>query len=95
MAGSSRMASAIFSGIVVVIFSMVGAEVATIAAAEFGRSRARRRQGDQPVVVRICVFFIGSIFLLAVILPWNSERLGASPYVAASRRWALPGRRTS
>ena len=38
---------AVFSGIVVVIFSMVGAEIATIAAAESRRARARHRQGDQ------------------------------------------------
>ena len=37
---------AIFSSIVIVIFSMVGAEVATIAAAE-SRTRARRHQGDE------------------------------------------------
>ena len=75
--------SAIFSGIVVVIFSMVGAEVATIAAAESDDPERAVVRATNSVVVRICVFFIGSIFLLAVILPWNSERLGASPYVAA------------
>ena len=40
-------AGAIFSGIVVVIFSMVGAEIATIAAAESERPGARRHQGHQ------------------------------------------------
>ena len=29
------------------------------------------------------VFFVGSIFLLATILPWNSAKLGQSPYVSA------------
>ena len=38
---------AIFSGIVVVIFSMVGAEIATIAAAEIGRAGAGHRPRDQ------------------------------------------------
>jgi GABA permease len=40
------------------------------------------------VILRIAVFFVGSIFLLATILPWNSTELGASPYVARWRRWA-------
>ena len=60
---------AIFSAIVVVIFSMVGAEVATIAAAESpdpGRSIAK---ATNSVILRIAVFFVGSIFLLAVMLP--------------------------
>ncbi len=81
---------AIVSAIVVVIFSMVGAEVATIAAAESpdpGRSIAK---ATNSVIMRIAVFFVGSIFLLAVILPWNSAELAASPYVAAFREMGIP-----
>ncbi len=81
---------AIFSAIVVVIFSMVGAEVATIAAAESpdpGRSIAK---ATNSVILRIAIFFVGSIFLLAVILPWNSADLAASPYVAAFRQMGIP-----
>ncbi|MGI8459300.1 MAG: amino acid permease [Propionibacteriaceae bacterium] len=81
---------AIFSAIVVVIFSMVGAEVATIAAAESpnpGKSIAR---ATNSVILRIAIFFVGSIFLLAVILPWNSAELAASPYVAAFKLMGIP-----
>jgi GABA permease len=81
---------AIFSAIVVVIFSMVGAEVATIAAAESpdpGRSIAR---ATNSVILRIAIFFVGSIFLLAVILPWNDADLAASPYVAAFKVMGIP-----
>ena len=84
---------AIFSAIVVVIFSMVGAEIATIAAAEShdpGRAIAR---ATNSVILRIAVFFVGSIFLLAVILPWNSAELAASPYVAAFKLMGIPVRR--
>src|SRR3954454_13959879 len=82
---------AIFAAIVVVIFSMVGAEIATIAAAESpdpGRSIAK---ATNSVILRIAVFFVGSIFLLAVILPWNSAELEASPYVAAFKMMGIPG----
>ncbi|MEP6798170.1 MAG: amino acid permease, partial [Lapillicoccus sp.] len=83
--------SAIFSAVVVVIFSMVGAEVATIAAAESpdpGRSIAK---ATNSVILRIAIFFVGSIFLLSVILPWNSADLAASPYVAAFKLMGIPG----
>jgi GABA permease len=43
------------------------------------------------VIMRIAVFFVGSIFLLAVILPWNSAELAASPYVAAFKLMGIPG----
>jgi GABA permease len=64
---------AIFSGIVVVIFSMVGAEIATIAAAESAEPERAIVKATNSVVVRIMIFYVGSIFLLAVILPWNSK----------------------
>jgi GABA permease len=80
---------AIFSGIVVVIFSMVGAEVATIAAAESDDPERAVVKATNSVIVRILIFYIGSIFLLAVILPWNSQELGASPFVSAFERMGI------
>ena len=77
---------AIFAAIVVVIFSMVGAEIATIAAAESPDPARAIAKATNSVIVRIAIFFVGSIFLLAVILPWNSAALEASPYVVG-----LPG----
>ncbi|MET1007193.1 MAG: amino acid permease [Propionibacteriaceae bacterium] len=82
---------AIFSAIVVVIFSMVGAEVATIAAAESPDPGKSIAKATNSVIFRIAIFFVGSIFLLAVILPWNSAELAASPYVAAFQLMGIPG----
>jgi len=81
---------ALFSGIVIVIFSMVGAEIATIAAAESDEPERGIVKATNSVVFRISVFFVGSIFLLATILPWNSTKLGASPYVAAIDEMGIP-----
>ncbi|MGI3783223.1 MAG: amino acid permease [Janthinobacterium lividum] len=81
---------AIFSAIVVVIFSMVGAEVATIAAAESPDPGKSISRATNSVIFRIAIFFVGSIFLLAVILPWNSADLAASPYVAAFKVMGIP-----
>jgi len=81
---------AVFSGIVVVIFSMVGAEIATIAAAESKDPARAIARATNSVIVRIAIFFVGSVFLLAVILPWNSTELGESPYVSAFKVMGLP-----
>jgi GABA permease len=85
-----RGVGAIFSGVVVVIFSMVGAEIATIAAAESEHPERGITQAVNSVVVRILVFFVGSVFLLAAIMPWNSADLAASPYVSAFKVMGLP-----
>ena len=81
---------AIFSSIVVVIFSMVGPEIATIAAAESDNPAKAVVKATNSVVARIAVFFVGSVFLLAVILPWNSTELAASPYVSAFEVMGIP-----
>jgi GABA permease len=82
---------AVFAAIVVVIFSMVGAEVVTIAAAESREPERAIQKATRSVVARIAIFFVGSVFLLVVILPWNSVELGASPYVAALKHMGLSG----
>ena len=83
-------AVAIFSGIVVVIFSMVGAEIVTIAAAESKNPAQAIAKATNAVVSRILLFFVGSIFLLVTILPWNDAKLGDSPYVAAFEVMGIP-----
>ena len=83
-------ATALTAGVVTVIFSMVGAEVATIAAAESEDPERAVAKAANSVITRICLFFVGSVFLLAVILPWNSEKLSGSPFVAAFTEMGIP-----
>ncbi len=80
-----------FSAVVVVIFSMVGAEVATIAAAETPDPERAVQRATNAVAARIAIFFVGSIFLLTVILPWNVVQSGSSPFVAALKQIGIPG----
>lgn len=82
---------AVFAAIVVAIFSMTGTEVVTIAAAEAPDPQRAVQRAMSTVVARIVIFFVGSVFLLTVILPWNSLELGASPYVAALRHMGIGG----
>ena len=83
--------SAIFSSIVVVVFSMVGAEIATVAAAESHDPKKAIAKATQSVIVRVLTFYVGSVFLLVCILPWDDTELGASPYVAAFTEMGIPG----
>ena len=81
---------AIFSSIVVVVFSMVGAEIATIAAAESSDPERAIARATQSVILRVATFFVGSMILLVCIVPWNDNDLGDSPYVAAFTRMGIP-----
>lgn len=82
--------SAITVGVVTVIFSMVGAEIATIAAAESNDPERAVAKAANSVIVRIAIFFVGSAFLLVTILPWNDEQVSASPFVAAFTKMGIP-----
>ena len=81
---------AIFGAVSVVIGAMVGAEVATIAAAETADPERAVARATKSVVVRIVIFYLGSVFLLAVIVPWNAQQPGISPYVAALSDMGIP-----
>ena len=81
---------AITVGVVTVIFSMVGAEIATIAAAESADPERAVAKAANSVILRIAIFFVGSMFLLVTILPWNDEKLAASPFVAAFTEMGIP-----
>lgn len=82
--------TAITVGVVTVIFSMVGAEIATIAAAESSDPERAVAKAANSVILRIAIFFVGSAFLLVTILPWNSEQTAASPFVAAFTEMGIP-----
>ena len=84
-------AHGVFGAVVVVIFSMVGAEVATIAAAETSDPQRAVQRATNAVAARIAIFFVGSVFLLTVILPWNSIQSSSSPFVAAFKQMGIPG----
>lgn len=83
--------SAVTVGVVTVIFSMVGAEIATIAAAESENPERAVARAANSVITRIAIFFVGSIFLLACIIPWSSDETAASPFVSAFEAMGIPG----
>jgi GABA permease len=82
--------AAILSGIVIVIFAFVGAEIATIAAAESDEPGESVRRATNSVVVRVLTFYVLSVFLIVAILPWNSTELGKSPFAAALDEIGIP-----
>ena len=58
-----------FGAVAVVISAMVGAEVATIAAAETVDPERAVQRATRSVMFRILIFYVGSVFLLAAIVP--------------------------
>jgi L-asparagine transporter-like permease len=82
--------TAVLTGVTTVIFSLTGAEIATIAAAESPEPARTIAKLTSTVILRIMLFYVGSIFLIVCIVPWNEIVPGQSPFVAAMERIHVP-----
>lgn len=67
-----------------------GAELVTVAAAESVEPEQAVARATQSVISRVLLFYVGSIFLVVAILPWNDAGV-ATPYVSALERLRIPG----
>lgn len=83
--------TSLFTGVVVVIFSMTGVEVATLAAAESEDPSRNIRKAVNTVMVRILVFFVLATFFIVVAQPWTEITPGKSPFVTTLEHLGIPG----
>jgi L-asparagine transporter-like permease len=86
--------SPVFAGMVVIVFSFFGAEIATIAAGESDNPGLAVRAAVRSVVWRILVFYIGSIAIIVTLLPYDDADVATSPYVAVLKHLGLPAAAT-
>ena len=75
--------TAVLSGAVTVYFSLTGAEITTIAAAESKEPARAVARMSSTVIVRILTFYVGSVLLIVTVVPWIRVRSGESPFTLA------------
>lgn len=88
--GLAGIASALF----VVIFAFGGTEIVSVAAAETEDPEHSVAKAIRTVLWRILVFYIGSVFVIAAVLPATSEDL-ASPFAGVLAAARIPGAATA
>lgn len=81
---------AVFTAVLAVIFSMFGAEIVTLAAGESEHPRAAVTKAVNAVVFRILFFFIGSVGITLLVVPWTSIQSGYSPFVTLFEVVGIP-----
>jgi GABA permease len=67
-----------------------GAELVTVAAAESAEPERAVARATQSVIGRVLVFYVGSIFVVVCVLPWNGPGMD-QPYVSALQALHIPG----
>ncbi|GEN58202.1 putative GABA permease GabP [Acetobacter nitrogenifigens DSM 23921 = NBRC 105050] len=74
-----------------VLFSMVGSEIATVAAAESHDAPRNLSRVTRTIGTRITLFYVVSVSLILCIKPWSDIHPGQSPFVLAMDVMGVPG----
>ncbi|MER7662339.1 MULTISPECIES: amino acid permease [unclassified Streptomyces] len=82
---------AILTGVLMVVFSFMGSEIVTLAAGESEDPQRAVTKATNSVIWRIGVFYLGSIFVVLTLLPWNDKSIVKDgSYVAALNSIGIP-----
>lgn len=81
----------IVSGLLIAMFSFQGSEIVTIAAAESKEPSKNIKKAIRAVVWRLGLFYIGSMFVVVALIPWNSPDLHVGSYQAVLSAMNIPG----
>ncbi|MFI5659209.1 amino acid permease [Streptomyces sp. NPDC051684] len=82
---------AILTGVLMVVFSFMGSEIVTLAAGESEDPQKAVTRATNSVIWRIGIFYLGSIFVVLTLLPWNDPSIvSEGSYVAALNSIGIP-----
>ena len=81
---------AVLAAVPTVFFAMTGAEITTIAAAESAQPGPAVAKMSTTVIWRILIFYVGSVFFIVSVVPWNLVRSGESPFTLALTAMQVP-----
>ncbi|RDU66096.1 amino acid permease [Helicobacter didelphidarum] len=82
--------SAVFMTILAVNFAFTGTEVIGVAVGETKDPRNAMPKAIKATLIRIIIFFIGSVFIIATFVPMNDARITESPFVTTLQIIKLP-----
>jgi len=83
--------SAVLAAILTTMFSFMGTEIVTIAAAESREPKTQITQATNSVIWRITLFYLLSIFIVVALVPWNTPSLmKAGSYQTAMEMMNVP-----
>jgi GABA permease len=81
---------AVLAAVTTVIWSMMGAEVVTIAAAESPEPAKAVARMTSTIISRILIFYVCSIFVIVCTVPWTRVVPGQSPFTLALDQIHVP-----
>lgn len=80
----------VFSTLLTVVFAFSGTEVVAVAAGETKDPSTAIPKAVHTTVLRLAVFFIGSILVMAALIPWHAAGVETSPFVLVFQSIGMP-----
>ena len=80
----------VFSTLLTVVFAFSGTEVVGVAAGETRDPQTAVPKAVHTTVFRLAVFFIGSIAVMAALIPWHQAGVDTSPFVLVLQSIGVP-----
>jgi gamma-aminobutyrate permease len=81
---------AVLAGVTGIVFSLTGAEIVTVVAAESSEPSRAIAAMTTSLILRILLFYVGSVFVILAVVPWPEIVPGSSPFAAALERMQVP-----
>ena len=80
----------VFSTLLTVVFAFSGTEVVGVAAGETRDPSKAIPKAVHTTVLRLAIFFIGSIGVMAALIPWHKSGVDTSPFVLVFQSIGMP-----
>jgi L-asparagine permease len=74
-----------------VVFAYAGVEMVGVTAGETAEPRKIVPKAVNSIMWRIAIFYVGSVIMLTLLLPWTSYSASQSPFVTALSKIGVPG----
>jgi len=82
--------AAVLAGVTGIVFSMTGAEIVTVVAAESSEPSHAIATMTTSLIARILLFYVGSVFCVLAVVPWNEVVSGSSPFAQTLEVIGIP-----
>jgi GABA permease len=81
---------AVLAAVVPCVGFYTGAEIVTIAAAESAEPQRAVARAVRSIILRVVMFYVGSVFVVVAVNAWDSKDIAVSPYAAVLDVLGIP-----
>ena len=82
--------SGVLMALIMVTFAFIGVEMVGATAGEAENPEKTFPKAINSIFIRILIFYVGAIFVVVALYPWNDLSFDGSPFVAVFNRMGIP-----